>query len=181
MLADAWEQDRGGLLEDGEQRPRVLPLQRAAATLRRAAALAGGAAAAAMQPGLEGLVEDLEVRLAVPDSDPTRWVDVLQAWGESGYRVRDASLGGPPLHERPVERAEAPQYLAAAIVEVAGISLDSVGGERVAVDLAHEAHRRLEAMTRDRDQAYRHSPSSRLPDDAAPEAPPTLQLRHPRC
>lgn len=171
-LADAWEQEAFTLLERGEERPMVLQLERAADQLRRAAALATGAAVAAMQPGLQALVEDLEVRLRIPESDPPRWVDVLQGWGETGYRVRDARGDGPPLHLRPVERVDKPAHLAATIAEVAGISLETVQSEKIAVDLAHEAVRRLEAMATQRDRANRHSPSGRLPEDPEPERAP---------
>jgi hypothetical protein len=168
-LAGRWAQP---IIETGNPRAEHaihVQLERATRTLRRAARLAAHTAAVAMQPEIEGLVEDLEVRLPVPDSDPPRRVDILQGWEPDGYGVRDASAQGAPVHERSVRRVSAAE-LGGAIA--AGLDLADGGERQIADELAGEARRRLAAKAEHRDSARRHAPSERLPGDPAPEPLP---------
>jgi hypothetical protein len=170
-LAGLWAQP---IIETGNPRAEHamhVQLERATRTLRRAARLSAHTAAVAMQPEIEGLVEDLEVRLRVPDSDQPRWVDILQDWEPDRYGVRDASAQGAPVHERAVRRVSAAE-LGGAIAAAAGLDVADPGARQVADELAGEARRRLAAKAEHRDSARRHAPSERPAGGPAPEPLP---------
>ncbi len=155
-LVNEWAEPVAWSSNPDTDRAMELQLERAAGSLRRAAQLAVGAGVATMQPGLQGQVEELEVHVRVPESDPPRGVCVRLGWDHDQFGVRDASVDGPVVHERPLRHVPAGQ-LAGTIAELAGIDLDTVEGERLAGDLATEARDRLAAMAAQRDSATSES------------------------
>jgi hypothetical protein len=179
-LGEVWSTAQGLTANRDAELAMATQLARAGRTLRRAATLGEHAAAAALQPELEALNEDLEVRLRLPDSDPPRFVDVrLVGWEHDTYAVRDASNEDRrPLHERELHQST-PAGLADTIAEVAGLDFASVPDRIVASTLALEAHDRLTAMAKARDSGRRHTPSGRLASDPPPPPVPWAAPRRP--